>query len=200
MNTFYKILLPTLVLTTISLSACKQEPIDDPKGTSTVDEGVWTLDERMDTTVRPGDDFDMYCNGTWWKSAGTGDNGVSSFFETDLLEVGQQYTVDVMASPIVLGLGKLSQTAMDNTAPCAARMAQAVDMVNGASDVEELWHVTGKLMKAGYKTPFHLLCLANHGIMTPTFMASDGTEFLGSELEAQKALEAKEEPKTEEAE
>ena len=188
MNTFYKILLPTLVLTTISLSACKQEPIDDPKGTSTVDEGVWTLDERMDTTVRPGDDFDMYCNGTWWKSAGTGDNGVSSFFETDLLEVGQQYTVDVMASPIVLGLGKLSQSAMDNPSPCAARMAQAVAMVNAASDVEELWHVTGKLMKAGYKTPFHLLCLANHGIMTPTFMASDGTEFLGSELEAQKAI------------
>lgn len=63
MNRTYRWILPTLMLATLSFSACKQEPVV-PAGQSTVDEGLWTLDAWMDTTVRPGDDFDMYCNGS----------------------------------------------------------------------------------------------------------------------------------------
>lgn len=193
MKTFYTFLLPVMVLATLSFSSCKPETSDEPdrptSDSSAVDKGSWDLDARMDTTIRPGDDFDMYCNGTWWQSAGTGDNGIASFFETDLLELGQQYILDVMESPIAKGLAVLGKTAMDNPDPCAARMAQVVDMVNDASSVEELWHVTGRLMKAGYKTPFQLACLASHGSMCPTFTASSGSEFLGTEEEAEKVIQ-----------
>ena len=33
------------------------------------DNKPWTVStDDMDTTVRPGDDFFMYCNGNYWKS------------------------------------------------------------------------------------------------------------------------------------
>ena len=34
-----------------------------------VDSGAWTIDDKnMDLSVKPGDNFFMYCNGSWWKN------------------------------------------------------------------------------------------------------------------------------------
>ena len=187
MKRTYKWILPTLMLATLSFSACKQEPVV-PAGQSTVDEGLWTLDAWMDTTVRPGDDFDMYCNGTWWQTADPGEFGLNSFFEKDLLSISQEYLKDVMNSSFGLKLMALATTAFDTSERSAARMAKAVDMVNGATTVEELWHVMGKLMKEGYKTPFHLHTFASHGNLCPTFNASNGSDFVGSDLDIKKII------------
>ena len=41
----------------------------DDGGSSAVDSGTWPdLSQYMDTSVNPGDDFFMYCNGTYWKN------------------------------------------------------------------------------------------------------------------------------------
>ena len=48
--------------------------IDNPTTTETEqalaqDPGIWWIDENnMDKSVKPGDNFFMYCNGTWWKN------------------------------------------------------------------------------------------------------------------------------------
>ena len=41
----------------------------EPERTSAKDPGKWWIDENnMDKSVKPGDNFYMYCNGTWWKN------------------------------------------------------------------------------------------------------------------------------------
>ena len=45
-------------------------PSPTPEQASAKDPGKWWIDENnMDKTVKPGDNFFMYCNGTWWKNA-----------------------------------------------------------------------------------------------------------------------------------
>ena len=42
----------------------------DPEPPSAKDPGKWWIDDsNMDKTVKPGDNFYMYCNGSWWKNA-----------------------------------------------------------------------------------------------------------------------------------
>ena len=44
-------------------------PSPTPEQASAKDPGKWWIDENnMDKTVKPGDNFFMYCNGTWWKN------------------------------------------------------------------------------------------------------------------------------------
>ena len=41
----------------------------EPEQASAKDPGKWWIDENnMDKSVKPGDNFYMYCNGTWWKN------------------------------------------------------------------------------------------------------------------------------------
>ncbi len=43
---------------------------DDDEIASAVDPKQWNLDQNMDTSVKPGDDFARYCWGTWYDNAG----------------------------------------------------------------------------------------------------------------------------------
>ena len=56
------------------MTSCLDEQLDnpsttEPEQTSAKDPGKWWIDENnMDKSVNPGDNFFMYCNGTWWKN------------------------------------------------------------------------------------------------------------------------------------
>jgi hypothetical protein len=52
-------------MTMTMMTACS-ESIDNPS--PVVDDKEWKADAYKDTSVRPGDDFFMYCNGGWWNS------------------------------------------------------------------------------------------------------------------------------------
>lgn len=52
-------------ITMTVLTACTGS-IDNP--TLVVDDKEWQADANKDTSVRPGDDFFMYCNGSYWKN------------------------------------------------------------------------------------------------------------------------------------
>ena len=44
-------------------------PSPTPEQASAKDPGKWWINENnMDKSVKPGDNFYMYCNGTWWKN------------------------------------------------------------------------------------------------------------------------------------
>jgi len=53
--------------------SCSEEQFDNPstqpQQASAEDHGTWWIDEaQMDKSVYPGDNFYMYCIGTWWKN------------------------------------------------------------------------------------------------------------------------------------
>lgn len=181
MKTLSQYLLPVLMLAMICLSSCKKDPIAEPEEPTTetgvVDNGVWTLDAHVDPAYRPGDNFDMYCSGTWWQTAQVREyTNVCGFIEGDLYDLYLE-NVKAIELPFMQQLADMAGTTFDHPEPSAALMAKAVGMINDATTTEELWHVMGKLMKAGYKTPFQLLTLASNGLLCPTFMSDRGTEF-----------------------
>ncbi|MBR6334359.1 MAG: hypothetical protein IKR77_08225, partial [Bacteroidales bacterium] len=52
----------------LALSACHTDNPDEPK--SVVDNGIWLVPaDAGDESYKPGDDFFMFCNGGFWKSA-----------------------------------------------------------------------------------------------------------------------------------
>lgn len=62
MNLKYFVLLGSLVL---GLTSCSD---DNDDSLPVVDNKEWKADANKDTSVRPGDDFFMYCNGGYWKT------------------------------------------------------------------------------------------------------------------------------------
>ena len=59
-------MLATILFCGLTLTSCKD---DDDVFSNVPAKDVWTeLSQYMDTSVNPGDDFFMYCNGTWWKN------------------------------------------------------------------------------------------------------------------------------------
>ena len=78
MRTNYKNLwmLAAILACGLAMTSCDDviDVIDNPTTTETEqasakDPGKWWIDENnMDKSVKPGDNFFMYCNGTWWKN------------------------------------------------------------------------------------------------------------------------------------
>ena len=78
MRTNYKNLwmLAAILFCGLAMTSCDDvlDVIDNPTTTETEqalaqDPGIWWIDENnMDKSVKPGDNFFMYCNGTWWKN------------------------------------------------------------------------------------------------------------------------------------
>ena len=78
MRTNYKNLwmLAAILACGLVMTSCDDvlDVIDNPTTTETEqasakDPGKWWIDENnMDKSVKPGDNFFMYCNGTWWKN------------------------------------------------------------------------------------------------------------------------------------
>lgn len=72
-----------LMASMLVLSACETDDFD--REPSTIDTSVWPLTCYMDTVNnRPGDDFYMYCNGSYWNSTDLGDQMIVGFFYNEL--------------------------------------------------------------------------------------------------------------------
>ena len=67
-------MLVTILSCGLLMTSCLDEQLDNPSTTETEqtsakDPGKWWIDENnMDKSVKPGDNFFMYCNGSWWKN------------------------------------------------------------------------------------------------------------------------------------
>lgn len=84
MNTFAKHALCSLLL---AVGASFVASCSDDEIASTVDPKQWNLDQNMDTSVKPGDDFARYCWGKWYDNAGmpTPGNGLGTIPESKVI-------------------------------------------------------------------------------------------------------------------
>lgn len=145
------------------LTACTNT--DNPVEASAVDNGAWTIDEAKDLSVRPGDDFFTYCNGTWIANTPFEANSpeVVSFYNTqqgsnisklltpEVLATSRKLTADVMAS-----VGQ-------HVEETDRKLQQATDVLNAATTREEMWKAMAQLAKQGYQMPFVVIALPKTG-------------------------------------
>ena len=153
-----------LVPMALGIASCT-DMTDNPVDNLVTDDKTWTIgDDMMDTSVLPGDNFFMHCNGTWWKNTELTDAPIVGYFRS--VVVGK-------AAEMVSSLTYPTQTKLeedlnnlDGTTEAAQEaLARALELIEGAKTQEQMWEVLGQLMKEGYSTPFELLPFSVNGKM-----------------------------------
>ena len=133
---------------------------------SAIDNGKWTIDDSyMDTSVKPGDNFFMYCNGTWWKNTTvSSEEKIFGFFRTTM-EKSVTDKVRSIAYPNLLTLIGHAERFNETAESAAAILQEGVALLESSQTLEEAWRNTGKLMAQGYATPFKFVPFSINGHM-----------------------------------
>ena len=145
----------------LTLTGCKNDdnPAFDGPGDdntpSNVDNGTWPdLSQYMDTSVNPGDDFFMYCNGTWWKNT-TVPTDVSPEYERIgyTINLAQEFTKKAEAlelpskTKFLTDFDKMNQTSTQSQTLYDKVLQESG--LEAATTKEEAWKAAARLAKAG---------------------------------------------------
>ena len=167
----------TMVLTSCTVS-------DIP--VSAVDEGQWAIDESyMDTSVNPGNDFFMYCNGGFWRN-----NPAVGY---DYYGINQEARIDAYNRMSALTLPSLEKIETDidriaDTQSEARKTIQgALDRISAVTTQEEAWKLMGQLMAEGFQTPVALNLFSKDGKMALALFLNEGFEWYAKENSKAKA-------------
>ena len=150
-----------LVPMALSVASCSD---DDDNSSSVVDNKEWKTDAYKDASVRPGDDFFMYCNGGYWNSTVVDETTPFKKLHIGNLEDAMKKREDALTLPsktkVMADAGKTDAATIKAQKD---QLQSAIDRVNALTTKEELWKLLGELYKEGYRTPFDLLTFAIDG-------------------------------------
>ena len=150
-------------MTMVVLTACT-DIHDNPAPVVVVDDKEWKADANKDTSVRPGDDFFMYCNGGWWNS--TVVDETTPFKKLHIGNLEDEMKKREVALTLPSKTKVLADAGKTDAATIKAQKDQlqsAIDRVNAVTTKEEAWKLLGELYKEGYRTPFDLLTFSIDG-------------------------------------
>ena len=150
-------------MTMVVLTACT-DIHDNPAPIVVVDDKEWKADANKDTSVRPGDDFFMYCNGGWWNS--TVVDETTPFKKLHIGNLEDEMKKREVALTLPSKTKVLADAGKTDAATIKAQKDQlqsAIDRVNAVTTKEEVWKLLGELYKEGYRTPFDLLTFSIDG-------------------------------------
>ena len=148
-------------MTMAVLTACTDNG-DNPS--PVVDDKEWKADAYMDTSVRPGDDFFLYCNGGWWNSAVVDETkGIKELHIGQIGDVMKQREAALTLPSKTKVLADAGKTDAATIKAQKDQLQSAIDRVDALTTKEEAWKLLGELYKEGYRTPFELLTFANDG-------------------------------------
>ena len=186
-------MLATILLSGFILTGCTDNAsnsiIDDnnpDKESSAVDLGTWTdLDKYMDTSVNPGDDFFMYCNGTWWKNTTV---PVGKMPDDEIVGYGRDLANAFDKKIQTLSLPTLNKfmadfDKMNQTTSQAQGLYDKVlqeSGLNSAKTKEEAWKAAAKLAKAGASMMIRLYPFSKGGTIR-LFAISNKADYMGED-------------------
>ena len=175
-----------IALMMLGLASCT-DAIDNPVSggdepeQSAVDTKEWTIDDNfMDTTLKPGDDFFMYCNGNYWKQTET--DLISGFQKNDVGDALSALT-NALNYPNLETFNNHIKNLDSNEAAATEALTKGIQMLADAKTVEEAWKTTGKLIRAGYTLPFFLQAFSLNGHMAMTICYDNTPDFPADEEE-----------------
>lgn len=148
-----------------------------------IDIASWIYDEYMDRSVKPGDDFFMFCNGTYWKNTEMNEAGEH---EDDHLKGYQHDEYRTFSDRMMKGVEfpaydkfntdfmlKMSDEQLEEARQL---LGAGISQLYKADTKEAFWTQVGQLMKAGYSVPFELLIYQKDGTMCCTILPTDDDE------------------------
>lgn len=136
------------ILGIVVATSCSDDNVESSTP-SAVDTKTWTLDANIDSSVKPGDNFFMYCNGTWWKNteipAGMSRYGTATDMENQIEKIQQ-----TISDPRINKLNDDFLDAEKDTANAVAVIREKYLEVCNLSSKQEVWEAYAKLMGEGY--------------------------------------------------
>ncbi|MBR6333343.1 MAG: hypothetical protein IKR77_02975, partial [Bacteroidales bacterium] len=143
--------LMAMAIVALGLSACQKGDPDEPE--TAVDNGIWPVPaDAGDDSYKPGDDFFMYCNGGFWKSAQVDESklDINCWAKVEVPKLMDQR----LAALSIPSLEKMkSDIARRDEATIALqqqRLQEAKVRVDALQTPEEAWRLAARMMKEGY--------------------------------------------------
>ena len=153
-----------------------------------VDDKEWKADANKDTSVRPGDDFFMYCNGSWWNRAVVDEaNPFNKLFMGELKDEMEKREAALTIPSKVKMLADADKTDAATIKSQKDKLQSAIDRVNALTTKEEAWKLIAELYKEGYRTPFELVTFAIDGKVVITLSAYVAKDY-AAQLQTKQSL------------
>ena len=180
----------------VMMSACTADVVDNPltppsaDDKSAVDNGTWHVKaEFMDTTVLPGDDFFMYCNGGYWKSTEVSDGNQSQLLYLKKIMEGLTQKTRALTLPSEQKV-IVDQQKTDAATIAAQRQSlqQAVQRIEALTTKQEAWQLMADLCAEGFSCPLELMSFAKNGKIAFMFYPMHEPDYKSEELLAGKPL------------
>ena len=150
----------TIAAMAIGLAACT-DSIDNY--VPVVDDKAWKGDANKDLSIKPGDDFYMYCNGGYWKNTDLGNSFIKSAYWDPLEEHKEQRRNAMERTYWTKAMADVAKTDAATINLQKQKLQSALDRVNALTTKEEAWKLAAQLMKEGYYLPFKLHVFAANG-------------------------------------
>jgi len=125
--------------------------------------------EYINDSIQPGDDFYMYCLGTWWDNTelAQGENRTGFVDEMqDHFDSLAQYVDDENITKLK---GHLEDF-FTNTESDQRIVNDAIERVRSAQTKQDLWNLMGTLIKEGFQMPVRIWSLAIQGTTSICFI------------------------------
>jgi len=156
---FWMLLVPMV----LGIASCSDKS-DNPS--LVVDDKEFKADANKDTSVRPGDDFYMYCNGSYWNNTTVDEtNRFKKLFMGKLDDEMEKREAALTLPSKVKILADAEKTDAATIAAQKAKLQSAIDRVNALTTKEETWKLIAQFMKEGYSAPLDLAMFSVGGKM-----------------------------------
>ena len=122
-----------------------------------VDDKEFKAYAYKDASVRPGDDFYMYCNGGYWNNTTVDEtNRLKKLFLGELGDEMQKRVAALTYPSQVKILADADKTDAATIKAQKDKLQSAFDRVNALTTKEEAWKLIAQFMKEGYSSPLDL--------------------------------------------
>lgn len=160
---------------TLVLTSCTIEDNPAPR----VDYGEWNVSETdMDTNVRPGDDFFMYCNGGYWNSTEV-DESWFDFKSIMVQEIPTMMGEQLSALPFPNYEKLLADAAKADSTEIMTKINAALARIDAVTTCEEGWKLWGELINEGYATSYGIQLFSKNGHIG-VLLADKNTDYVPS--------------------
>ena len=167
-------------ITMAVMTACS-DISDNPS--PVVDDKEWKADANKDTSVHPGDDFFMYCNGSYWNNTTVDEtNRLKRLF---LGKVGDEMKKREAALTLpskVKILADVDKTDAATIKDQKDNLQSAIDRVNAITTKEEAWKLIAQLMKEGYSVPIDMAVFSVGGKIGVMLQSRGGNDHTPNSL------------------